>query len=129
MCDPTGGALRQFYEPFITKALQRWSDLTLTPEQTSESLRLLKSIRLAGPKATFDEKQAILRLLDIQVLYDGERLQMVGSVPTRTVGLQRFLNDETTNDSSFHPLRDGFSTDSQAAEEGNSNSSCMRNMD
>ncbi len=82
--------------------LTRANQDTLTPEQSGKALRLLKAIGPAGPSATFEDRRAILRWLDMQLLYNGEVLQPVGTVPARGIPLQEILR-ATSNDGISSP--------------------------
>ena len=63
-----------------------------TPEidlsQANEAVRLMKAIHAARQSATYEEKLAIIRLLDVRVLYDGERIELSGCVPLKHIVLE-----------------------------------------
>lgn len=91
----------------------------LNAEQTENAIGLLKAIRLAGEHATFEDKLAIIQLLDIYVLYDGETIELVGGVPTQTADLTEFKRPRAAQNSSLPP-QFAPSNGSPEGEEGNS---------
>jgi site-specific DNA recombinase len=109
----------------------------ISPTQLGEVRRLLGVVRRAGPKATFAEKRELLRLLDIRVLYNGEKLEMTGSIPTRELTLEELKcivppdlwEPERTippGDTSSHPPQSEPSGDSRAAGRGTTSDRCRR---
>lgn len=91
-----------------------------TQEESDEAMRLLKAVYNAGQKAIFSEKRALLRLLGVQILYDGQTIEMTGAVPTQSIVLTKLLRDELTHDISSLQPQSEPSIGSQVAAEDNS---------
>lgn len=89
-----------------------------TPDEAEEAIRLLEDLRLVGTEATFEDKRVLLRLLNVQVLYDGRLIQLAGSVPVCKIRLARLLR--ASRDSSSPPLQSEPGVDSPQAEGGSS---------
>lgn len=105
------------------------SDLP-TPAETDQAMEMLEKVRVAAEKATFQEKRTILRFLAVQVLYDGQKIEMSGAIPTQRIDLDALLRgDVKCENSSLLPRSepsDGF----QQEEGGNSTfEDQTRNMD
>lgn len=60
----------------------------LTADQEQAAMELLQTIVIAGERATFQDKRAFLRLVDAQILYDRDLIQMTGGVPTQKISRQ-----------------------------------------
>ena len=88
--------------------------------EISEAKRLLRIVRFAGPRATFEEKRSLLRLLDIHILYDGEELQLLGGIPTRMITFEELARIIPPHEISSPLLQSELSSDFQPAAEGNS---------
>ena len=75
-----------------TEMQERARTKQVSVDEEKEALRILSEVRVAGVDATFQEKRAIIRRLNVKILYDGVTLELTGSVPTRTI-----LPDELRN--------------------------------
>src|SRR5262249_542520 len=88
-------------EAQVAEMKQNSQSHPITPDEAVEAVKILKDIAIAGQEATFEDKLAIVRLLDIHVLYDGETLEVNGSIPTQIISLselhQRNLNRRDTS--------------------------------
>ena len=92
-------------------------------------MRLLKAVHITAHKATFQEKRTLLRLLAVQVLYDGDSIEMTGGVPTESIDLGKLLMNEATHEISSPQPQSSTSAGFRLEAAGNSNSSYRNSMD
>lgn len=92
----------------------------LTQDQEEAAIQLLQAVHIAGGRATFQEKRALFRLVDVQVLYDGELFQMTGGVPTQKISRDELYAIANGSQNSSRRLQFGLSDDSLPEETGNS---------
>ncbi|GEM_PF-3060486 len=92
----------------------------LTQDEREAAMELLETILIAGERATFQDKRAFLRLVDAQILYDGELIQVTGGVPTQKITRQELHALANGDQSSFRRLQFGLTGDFQPGETGNS---------
>jgi allophanate hydrolase subunit 1 len=93
---------------------------TTSSDQIEAALELLEAVRAASERATFRQRRAILSILEIQVLYNGETIQMTGAIPTQSILLESLRDQSFTDESSSPLLQSEPSDGSLAAEAGNS---------
>ena len=93
---------------------------TTSPDQIEAALELLDVVRVASERATFRQQRAILSILEIQVLYDGETIQMTGAIPTQSILLESLRDQAHRDESSSRPPQSAPSSDSPEALSGSS---------